>query len=170
MSSLPEPRISFWTSRATFSRLLPAPSFSVRLQAGLVLVASLVLVVMAGLRQPPGVRWFEAGQTPFEHGPLRSIGPAFSLLRQAATVIPTDAMVVPMTAPRNPTAESYFHRAAVGLMPNQRILPAARWGEPSPEYEQSAEYLVVLGPVAAVADAELVFRSAQGAVWRRTRP
>lgn len=124
---------------------------------------------MAGARLSGVASPFQRAQTPFSHGRLRSIGPAYSLLTRAAAVIPSGASVVPVTEPRNPAAETNFYRAAVGLMPHQRVLPAARWGQPSPSYEQEAQYLIVLGKISLLPDAELILRTAEGAVWRRRK-
>jgi hypothetical protein len=134
------------------------------LQPAFVIGASGILLALVSLRLPLTL---DRGETPFEHGQLRSISPAYALLTKAAAELPDGASVVAVTEPRDPLAETNFFRAAVGLMPRQNVLPAARWGTPTPEYERQAEYVVVLGLPAVVPGADRLFQWDEGTLWRR---
>jgi hypothetical protein len=135
-------------------------------EAALVTGVSGILLALAISNLPLRL---DRAETPFEYGPLPSISPAYSLLIKVAAALPAGASVVPIAESRNALAETYFHRAAVGLLPRQKVFPAARWGVPTPEYELSAEYVIVLGQ-SGVEDAKLILRFPEGTVWRRALP
>jgi hypothetical protein len=65
--------------------------------------------------------------------------------------------------------DTYLHRFAVALLPGRRIVPAARWGVPSPaEDTRTAQYEIVVGRrPSAAPDRRLLLEIPEGTLWRR---
>ena len=119
-----------------------------------------------------GVPWF-AGlappPTPFSHG-VTFLGPAYSLLRDAAPRIPAGASVVVLAEPRHPGFESHFFRFGLALLPGRRVLPAAIFDSFTlPETWAAAEYRVVVHGGPTSGEDELVLATPSGSVWRRRK-
>ena len=116
----------------------------------------------AGLAPPP---------TPFSHG-VTFLGPAYSLLRDAAPRIPAGASVVVLSEPRQAGLESHFFRFALALLPGRRILPSAIFDDAfmPPETWAAAEYRIVVRGRPTSGEDELVLATPSGTVWRRRKP
>jgi hypothetical protein len=131
--------------------------------AGAALLAAIALRGVpwfAGLAPPP---------TPFTHG-VAFLGPAYSLLRDAAPRIPAGASVVVLREPRDPGFESYFFRFALALLPGRRVLPAAMFDSFTlPETWAPAEYRIVVHGRPTSGEDELVLTTPSGTVWRRRK-
>jgi len=134
------------------------------LGAGILSVAALAAV-------PWGREVLHRPRTPFDRSAARSVAPGFALLRETAPLIPNGASVVARTEPSDPTAETYFHRFAVALLPGRRVLPAALYGSPMPpEIWRDAEYLVLIGGTPAKPPGLLLLQTSEGSLWRRGPP
>ncbi len=116
------------------------------------------LPLSATLLRPPS--------TPFDRGKA-PIAPIFRLLSRAATVLPDHARVVIRSEPRDASAETSLHKYGVALLPGRRVLPAALWSTPTPDLDDQAEYVIVLGRKPSSAPGTLLFETADGSVWRR---
>lgn len=133
----------------------------------LIEAAACILAVLA-IRQVPAPRaWTRPNSTPFDAGPVASVAPAYALLRAAERVVPSEASVVARREPADPKSDTYFYRAAVALLPQRNVLPAALHFRESTRYEDSAQYLILLGRVDALPGFHKVLETAQGSVWRR---
>jgi len=120
------------------------------------------------LRLIPSPRlWVGRPTTPFDNGPVRSVGPAFELLKVAGGVIPLGASAVARQLPGTPTADTYFHRAAVALLPGRQVLPAALWFQQATGLSAKADYVIILGNVESYPGFDLLARTTSGSVWRR---
>ena len=129
--------------------------------------AALILTGLCLLQIPPPRTWIRKDSTPFDNGPTRSVAPAYALLRSAATVVPAGASVLARTAVLDPRADTYFHRAAVALLPHCKVLPAAVRFSQMTGYESKAEFVVILGKVPSFPGFRRVLLTPQGTVWRR---
>ena len=142
---------------ARVNRARARPSLVARLCA----LGSLVLAAAAIHHTPPPRLSLAPSETPFDNGPARAVAPAFALLRTAAVAIPPGATVLAREEPANPTADTYFHRAAVALLPDKVVLPAAVWFRPTHPKEQPA-YVILLGEVADLPGFSLLLRTPSG--------
>ncbi len=134
------------------------------------LVGSAILLGFSISKLPPSPALLRAPATPFDRIPVAAIAQAYRLLWNAAPLLPSGACVVIRSEPRDPAAESLLHQDGVALLPGRRVLPAARWGVPSPEIEEQAEYVVVVGPRPSSPPGTLLFETPDGSLWRRGRP
>jgi hypothetical protein len=128
-----------------------------------------LLLAVVALRRIPRPVSLSLSDTPFDNGPVRSVAPAFALLRTAATAIPPGSTVLARGTLANPKADTYFHRAAVALLPNQVVLPAAVWFRPT-KLEEEASYVILLGEAADLPGFSLFLRTAGGSIWKRRAP
>ena len=71
------------------------------------------------------------------------------------------------TAVPEPRADTYFHRAAVALLPHRKVLPAALLFFQETGYESEAEFVVILGRVSSYPGFRQVLVTPHGAVWSR---
>jgi hypothetical protein len=144
---------------------LPARQ-SVRLAAPLLGAAVLVAFAAASLPWKSDV--FAPPRTPFDRSAASSVAPGFALLREAADVIPSGAIVVARTEPRDPVLETYLHRFALALLPGREVLPAAYYGQATPrEVWGRARYVIVVGGRPAEPLGTLLKETPDGTVWRR---
>jgi hypothetical protein len=127
----------------------------------------LALVVMGILEIPPPRAWSETVKSPFSWGPYASVGPAYRLLLEAGSVVPRGSTVVARSEPPNVVADTYFFRAAVALLPDRQVLPAAIWFRTPTDNESRASYLIVLGKGPPPPGFGKVFESPRGSVWKR---
>jgi hypothetical protein len=132
-----------------------------------VLLVALLLTGVCLLQIPPPRTWIRSDATPFDNGPTQSVAPAYSLLRSAATVVPAGASVLARTAVPDPRADTYFHRAAVALLPHRNVLPAALRFARETGYESEAEFVIILGSVSSYSGFRQVLVTPHGTVWRR---
>jgi len=99
------------------------------------------------------------------------VAPGYALLSAADRVIPAGASVVVKTEPPDAVQETWYHRVAVALLPGRRPRPAAAYGQPlSPDVWGDAEYLVVVGARPATPPGQSILETAEGTVWRRSKP
>lgn len=111
---------------------------------------------------------FRAPRTPYDASEAAFTVPAWVLLVRAEPLIPHHAHVLVRSEPSDPTTDTYLHRFAVSLLPDRRIVPAARWGVPSePQDLQSAQYEIVLGRAPSPPPGRLLLETPEGTVWRR---
>jgi hypothetical protein len=128
-----------------------------------------LLTGLAIARLPPPHVWLQPPETPFDRsGAWDARGP-FLLLRRAASIVPRGASVAVRTQSGDPSADTYLFRDAVGLLPGRRVLPAARWGAPTPELARQAQFLVLLGPLPTTPEGELLLSTPEGTIWRMSR-
>jgi hypothetical protein len=95
------------------------------------------------------------------------VAPGYALVTASLHRIPAGATVVVRTEPRDPVAETYYHRFADALLPGRRVVPAALYGEfSSPELARDAEFVLIVGPRPSEGPGELVLAIPEGTVWR----
>ena len=66
---------------------------------------------------------FRRPRTPFDRSASRAVADGYALVAAANPLIPAGATVVVTTEPRDPGAETYYHRFADALLPGRRALP-----------------------------------------------
>jgi hypothetical protein len=132
----------------------------------LLLGGAAVLTVLSAVQLPSPRQLLRAPSTPFDRTSTASAAPEFRLLLESASAIPTGASVCVVAEPRDPQHETWLHRAAIGLLPGRRVIPAALWDIPTNE-ESQAEFRIVAGRKPSVAPGELVLQTPAGTVWRR---
>jgi hypothetical protein len=132
------------------------------------LAGSAVLAAFSVAALPFSRGLLRAPQTPYDASDAAYIAvPQWIVLQKAASLIPPGASVVVRSEPPDPTTDSFFHRFAVALLPNRRIVPAARWGLPSePILIQEAEYEIVIGRPPSAPPGRLLLETREGTVWR----
>lgn len=129
--------------------------------------AALLMTAVCLLQVPAPSRWIREDATPFDNGPTASVASAYDLLRNAATVVPDGARVLARTAVSDPRADTYLHRAAVALLPDRQVLPAAISFDRGTGFETRADFVVVLGQLDSYPGFERVLATRHGSVWRR---
>jgi hypothetical protein len=141
----------------------------VRRSVFLSLAGSAVLTAFSIAALPFSRGLFHAPRTPYGDFSADFTAPAWILLSRADSLIPRGAAVLPRSEPPDPTTDTYLHRFAVGLLPGRKIVPAARWGIPTPHDMAKAEYEIVLGRTPSPAPGLLLLEIPEGTVWRRER-
>ena len=149
----------------------PSPQPSTLNSQLLPLIGAAVLVGFALASLPWGDDLFRRPRTLFDRSAARAVAPGYALVAAAAPRIPAGAVVVVQTQPRDPVAETYYHRFADALLPGRRSVPAAFYGEfLPPELTRAAQYVLVVGPRPSEAPGELVLEMPEGTVWRVAPP
>jgi hypothetical protein len=134
------------------------------------LVGSAVLAAFSIAALPFSRGLFRAPRTPYDASDAASAVPGFILLQRADSLIPRGVSVVVRSGSSDPTADTYLHRFAVGLLPGRQIVPAALWGVPSkPQDLENAQYEIVVGQQPAGPAGRLVLAIPEGTVWKRDR-
>lgn len=137
-------------------------------RVALPLAGAALLAALSVARLPWSAWPFGFPATPLQHSAAQAILPDCRLLIEASRLLPEDASVLVRREPRNPWAETLFHRLAVALLPGRRVLPAAIWGSPAPpDLELRARYVVVLGARPEPPPGELLLTTPDGTIWRR---
>lgn len=132
------------------------------------LFGSAVLCAISIVRLPWSVDILRQPSTPFDRSKARFMAPGYSLLVEAASVIPPGSSVIVQCQPANALL---FWRFAVALLPNRRILPDRLWLTDNVlELRQQAEYLVLWGPLPASSLGDLLLKKPPGSVWRLAVP
>ena len=94
------------------------------------------------------------------------MAPGYALVAAAVPVIPAGATVVVRTEPRDPIAETYYHRFADALLPGRRALPASFYGRfAPPEVFRDAAYVLIVGAKPAEPPGRLLLETPEGTVW-----
>lgn len=138
-----------------------------RLPGAIFLAGAVILAASAIAILPWGARGLPA--TPFERtDPV--LADAFRLLTAARATVPRGASVTVVGEPRDAVRETSLYGAAVALLDDRRVLPAAQWGAFTPGHELEAEYVVVSGAKPATAPGTPVAELPGGFVFRRNRP
>ena len=131
------------------------------------LIGAGVLVAFALASLPWGENLLRRPRTLFDRSAARAVAPGYALVAAAAPRIPAGAVVVVRTEPRDPVAETYYHRFADALLPGRRAVPAAFYNEfLPPELTRSAQFVLVVGPRPSETPGELVFEIPEGTMWR----
>lgn len=105
--------------------------------------------------------------TPFDLGPVSSVGPAFGLLEAAADMIPRGAVVLARKDPPNAVADTYFFRGAIALLPERVVLPAAISFRDNTANELQADFVILLGATDRYRNYRLLYKNRDGSIWRR---
>jgi hypothetical protein len=138
--------------------------------AFLPIVGSAVLTALSIAALPFSRGLFRVAQTPYDAGDAVSVVPGFILLRRADSLILRGASVVARSGSSDPTADTYLHRFAVGLLPGRKIVPAALWGVATgPGPLREADYEIVVGQRPPAPVGRLVLAIPEGTVWKRDR-
>lgn len=131
------------------------------------LIGAAILVAFALTSLPWGKDLFRRPRTLFDRSAARAVAPGYALVAAAAPRIPAGAVVVVRTEPRDPVAETYYHRFADALLPGRRAVPAAFYNEfLPPELTRSAQFVLVVGPRPSETPGELVLEIPEGTMWR----
>jgi hypothetical protein len=131
------------------------------------LIGAAILVAFSLSSLHWGEGLFRRPRTPFDRSAAHAVAPGYVLVTAAAPRIPAGAIVVVRTEPRDPVAETYYHRFADALLPGRRAVPASIYGQFSaPELSRGAEYVLVVGPRPSEAPGELVLELPEGTLWR----
>jgi hypothetical protein len=134
------------------------------------LLSAAILVGFSIAWLPPSPALLEAPVTPFDRIPVPVISQSYRLLWRIASMLPAGASVAIRSEPRNPGFESSLFQNGVGLLHGRKVLPAALWGQPVPEIEAQADFVIIVGPKPASPPGTLLFESSDGSLWRRSRP
>ena len=97
------------------------------------------------------------------------MAPGYALVAAAVPLVPAGASVVVRAEPRDPVAETYYHRFADALLPGRRALPASFYGRFTPEaITAGAEYVLVVGgrPAAPRVPGVLILETPEGTIWK----
>lgn len=110
---------------------------------------------------------FRRPRTPFDRSASRAVADGYALVAAANPLIPAGATVVVTTEPRDPGAETYYHRFADALLPGRRALPASLYGAfaPPTAYE-NAEYVLIVGARPSTPPGRLLLETREGTLWR----
>ena len=131
------------------------------------LLGAAILVGFALASLPWRENLFRRPRTLFDRSAARAVAPGYALVAAAAPRIPAGAVVVVRTEPRDPVAETYYHRFADALLPGRRAVPAAFYNEfLPPELSRSAQYVLIVGPRPPETPGELVLEVPEGTLWR----
>ena len=115
-------------------------------------------------RLPPLRECTSLSRTPLDHSGIRDSADYYSLLLNAAAIVPSGARVAVLTSSGNAERNTVLYRFAVALLPGRRI--EAGWTDA----RAAADYVVFAGPGGSLADARLLLTDERGSVWRtRTR-
>jgi hypothetical protein len=135
------------------------------------LAGAAVLAGLALASLPWNGDLFRRPRTLFDRSAARAVAPGYALVAASIHRIPAGAAVVVRTEPRDPVAETYYHRFADALLPGRRAIPAAVYGQFSPpELARGAEYVLIVGPRPPEGPGELVLAIPEGTVWRVRPP
>jgi len=135
------------------------------LPGAILLTGAAVLAGWSVASVPRDLRGLPA--TPFDRADP-SLGNAFRFLSAAASAVPPGASATIVTEPRDATRESSLYGAAVALLGERRVLPAAQWNAFTPSNELEAEYVLVYGPRPASPPGPLIAAPPGGFVFRRS--
>lgn len=140
-------------------------------RALLPLAGSAVLAAFSIAALPFARSLLRTPQTPYDASDAAYIAvPQWMVVQRAAPLIPPGASVVVRSEPPDPMTDSYFHRFAVALLPNRRIVPAARWGLPTESaLIHEADYEIVIGPHPPSPPGRLLLETREGTVWSHRR-
>ena len=131
------------------------------------LVGAAILAGFALASLPWGENLFRRPRTIFDRSAARAVAPGYALVAAAASRIPDGALVFVRTEPRDPIAETYYHRFADALLPGRRAIPAAFYGQfLAPELSRGVQYILIVGPRPSDAPGELLLEIPEGTVWR----
>jgi len=131
------------------------------------LIGGAVLVGFALASLPWNENLFRRPRTLFDRSAARSVAPGYALVAAAVPLVPAGATVVVRTEPRDPTAETYYHRFADALLPGRRALPASFYGRFTPaEVSRDAEYVLIVGTRPAEQPGRLLLETPDGTIWR----
>ena len=111
-------------------------------------------------RLPPLVECTSLSRTPLDHSGIRDSAGYYSLLLDAAVIVPSGARVAVLTSSGNAGRDAVLYRFAVALVPGRRIVEG--W---TPA-RATADYVVIAGPGGSLADAQLLLTDERGSVWR----
>ena len=126
--------------------------------------AILVAFTLASL--PWKENLFRRPRTLFDRSAASAVAPGYALVAAAVPVIPAGATVVVRTEPRDPIAETYYHRFADALLPGRRALPASFYGRfAPPEVSRDAAYVLIVGAKPAEPPGRLLLETPEGTVW-----
>jgi hypothetical protein len=126
-----------------------------------------VLAALAIARLPSPAAFLHPPSTPFDRSVVPNVRASFLLIQKAADVVPRGASVVVLSEPASPAADTDLFREGVALLPGRRVLPAAVWGVPTPDLGAAADFVIVRGPLPAIAPGTLLLSIPEGTVWRR---
>jgi hypothetical protein len=136
----------------------------------LALAGSLTMLAYGIHRLPGGRALLQLPRTPIDNSRIHESAAEYRLLLEAARVVPANATVLMRSVTGDAERDTFLHRFAVAFLPGRKVLPAAVDGRPVPApLETSADYLVILGRGARVADGVLLLETEDGTVWRRNR-
>ena len=139
-----------------------------RPQSLLFLAGAVAMTALAFTELPPLADLLHAPATPYDHNPSVGMAKYWSLVSDAAKVIPYGVSVSAIAEPRDAAVETALHRDAVALLPRRRIIPAAFFAVPT-HSEDDADYWIIAGPApASPPRGERVLSTPLGTVWRRT--
>jgi hypothetical protein len=114
---------------------------------------------------------FARPRTLFDRSAARAVAPGYALVAASVPLIPSGAKVVVRTEPRDPVAETYYHRFADALLPGRRALPASFYGRFAPlEIYRDAGYVLIVGPRPAESPGRLLLETPEGSVWLASPP
>jgi hypothetical protein len=139
-------------------------------------VSRLVVVGIAGAlanlayaihRLPAWEDCFRLSKTPLDHSRVHGDAPDYSLLLDAASVVPAGSRVLVRTAAGDASRDAVLFRFAVGLLPGRRIVATAP-GSPAGAMDAEADYVVLRGS-GRVADADLLRSDERGSLWKPRR-
>ncbi len=140
------------------------------LQSLYLLLAAAILVGFSIAWLPPEMALLKAPVTPYDRIPVPVIAQTYRLLWRASSVLPAGARVAIRSEPRNPGFETSLFKNGVALLNGRKVLPAALWGQPVPEIESQADFVIVVGPKPTSPPGTLLFESPDGSLWHRSRP
>lgn len=140
------------------------------LQSYYLLLSAAILVGFSIAWLPPKAALLKPPVTPFDRIPVPVLSQSYRLLWRVSSILPAGASVAVRSEPRNPGFESSLFQDGVALLNGRKVLPAALWGEPLPDIEKQADFVVVVGPKPASPPGTLLFECPDGSLWRRSRP
>ena len=111
-------------------------------------------------RLPPLRECTSLSRTPLDHSGIGDSADYYSLLLDAAVLVPSGARVAVLTSSGNAGRDFVFYRFAVALLPGRRI--AAGWTDE----RAAAEYVVLAGAGVSLPGARLLLTDPRGSVWR----
>jgi len=130
------------------------------------LIGAAILVASTLVSLPWKENLFRRPRTIFDRSAASAVAPGYALVAAAVPVIPAGATVVVRTEPRDPIAETYYHRFADALLPGRRALPASFYGRfAPPEVSRDAAYVLIVGAKPAEPPGRLLLETPEGTVW-----
>jgi hypothetical protein len=133
------------------------------------LISAAILVGFSIAWLPPTPALLKAPSTPFDRIPAPGISQSYRLLWRLSSVLPTGASVAIRSEPRDSGLETFLFRNGIALLNGRKVLPAALEGQPVPQIESQADFVIVVGPKPASPPGTLVFETSDGSLWRRSR-